>query len=313
MTPALPWALALLDDGLRLYRRHVLSFLAVAGAIQIPLAILGLLMTTLIQTQLGEAWVSFGVLLQSLIQYPVWLLSYAALSRAAAAALDGQPIRIGAVLRLGPGRLIGMGCYNLIFTMIFGSLASIMVLAIVCPLLYTSIFSAGLLGRFGGNGTLGAAGGLFGVLLILLLVWIVVIFGATVASQVYALQAFALERRPFGATLSRSIDLLTFKLGRTLLVFLGAGAIGSTIVAAYTGTIVAGGAALFRLLDIQLPPTASQALQTSLITLTGVVLLPPLPIWMAMLHRGLARERDGNDLRATVETWQARVTTETQP
>ncbi len=37
---ALPWALALLDDGLRLYRRHLAGFLLVSTAVMVPLAVL---------------------------------------------------------------------------------------------------------------------------------------------------------------------------------------------------------------------------------------------------------------------------------
>jgi hypothetical protein len=226
--------------------------------------------------------------------------------------LDDKPIRVGQAVRMALPRYIGMGCYNVLFTMIFGIVAMVMVVSVVCPLLYTSIFSAGLLGRFGGSGTVGAAGGLFLVLLILITIWGIVLVGATAAGQVYAVQAFVLERRSFSATLTRSIDLLTYRMGRNLLVFLGAGAIGSTLVASYSGTLLAGGAFLIQSLDIQLSMTVTQTLQILLATVTSVLLLPPLPIWMAMLHRQIAAERDGADLIAEVERWRATTEPEAQ-
>lgn len=310
--PALPWTLALLDDGLRLYRRHVLGFILVGSAIQIPLAIVGLLVTAIVNTQLGQDWEALGVLIRSVLQYPLLLLTYVALSRAAGMALDNQPIKIGQTLRIPVSRYIGMGCYNVLFTIIFGIVAMVMVVSVICPLIYTSIFGAGLLGRFGGSGTMGAAGAVVLVLSILTSIWIIVLAGATMASQVYAVQAFALERQTFSATLTRSIDILTYRFGRNLLVFLGAGAISSTLVASYTGTLLAGGAFLLQFLDIELSLTATQTLQILLTTFTGVLLLPPLPIWMAMLHRKVSTERDGADLVTEVQHWKATVAPEGQ-
>jgi hypothetical protein len=175
-------------------------------------------------------------------------------------------------------------------------------------MLYASTLGAGVLGAFGGgSGTLGAAGAVFVVLFGLIILATVLIFGAMLASQVYAVQAFALERRPFGATLSRSIDLLTYRLGRNLLAFIGAGAISGTLSLAYLGTLLAGGQSLLGVLDIELSLVGQQALTAAVTTASQVLLLPPLPIWMVMIHRALASERDVPELQTAIADWRTTI------
>lgn len=309
--PALPWVLSILDDGLRVYRRNFAGFVMVGSAVLVPLAVLGLLVTAFVETQLGNSWSIASTLFLPVVQYPIYLFSYLALSRASAMVLDGQPIRIGATLRVRPGRLLGMGCYNVIFTMISGVLAGALVFAIACPLLYASTLGAGVLGAFGGgSGTLGAAGAVFVVLFGLIILASVLVFGAMLASQVYAVQAFALERRSFSASLTRSIDLLTYRLGRNMLAFIGAGAISGTLSLAYLGTLLAGGQGLLSSLDIELSVVARQTLTTAVATASQVLLLPPLPIWMAMIHRALASERDAPELQTAIADWRATIVEE---
>jgi hypothetical protein len=300
---ALPWALALLDDGLRLYRRHVASFLAIGSVVLVPMSLLGLLFSTLVRTQLGEDWTTLGGLIQSTLQYPIVLYACLALSRTAANLLDGQHVRLRSVLRLGPLRVVGMGCYGLVLTAISGTFGSIVVVSVACPLLYAMLFGAGFLGSLGGGGMLGAAGSVFGVIFSLIFLSTLLLSSAVFVIMAYSVQAFALERRSIASSMSRSLDLLLFHFGRNLLVFIGAGAIIGTLLVAYSGTIFAGGAGLLELLDIQLAPITRDALISAVGTATWVVLLPPLPIWMSMLHRALAKERDADDLVAAVAQW----------
>ena len=304
--PALPWVLALLDDGLRLYRRHLPGFVLVASAVLVPVAVGGLLITALVRTQLGESWNELSTLLLAALQYPAWIYAYLGLSRASAMALAGDEIKVGPALRLGPLRAVGMGCYNIMFSVIAGIFATILVLSIACPILYASTLGAGVLGALGGgSGTLGAAGAVFLVLFGLISLLTILTFGAMISGQVYAVQAFALERRSFSGSLSRSVDLLTFRLGRNLLAFAGAGAISGTISLAYLGALLAGGQSLLTLLDIELAAPTREALTVAATTASQVLLLPPLPIWMALLHRRLAEERDGADLQAMLESWRS--------
>ncbi len=304
---ALPWALALLDDGLRLYRRHLLSFVTIAALVPVPLAAVGLLWTTWVQTQLGGAWIALGAFLLAIIQYPVLLVAYVGIARAAAMALDRRPIRVRDALRIGPVRVIAMGCYTVLFFLIMAICLLGFFLAVVCPLLWGASFGGTMIGALGGSGTIGAAGSFVVVIFGIAFLAVLLLSGAAFASQAYAVQAFALEQRPIGASMSRSVDLLTFRFGRNLLVFMGAGAIVSTLLVAYLGTLFGGGMGLLRFLDVELSPVTTTVLQSVATTATQVVLMPPLSIWMAMLHRALSQERDGQDLVVDVEAWRASV------
>ena len=302
---ALPWVLRLLDDGLRLYRRNLASFLLIGAVILVPMAGLGILLAALVRTELGQGWAIVGSLALALIQYPILMYACLALSRAAGDALAGRPIKLGAVLRLRPIRAVGMGCYGILLAIVSGLFSSVLVISVACPLIYAMLFGAGFLGSLGGSSILGAAGSLFGVVVGLIALSTLLLTSATFATLAYAVQAFALEDRPVGSAISRSIDLLLFRFGRNLLMFVGAGAIIGTLLIAYAGTILAGGAGILRLLDIEPSPIVAQALSSVVTTATWVLLLPPLPIWMAMLHRALAEERDGTELLAAVEQWRS--------
>ena len=302
---ALPWVLRLLDDGLRLYRRNLASFLLIGAVILVPMAGLGILLAALVRTELGQGWAIVGSLALALIQYPLLMYACLALSRAAGDALAGRPIKLGAVLRLRPIRAAGMGCYGILLAIVSGIFSSVLVISVACPLIYAMLFGAGFLGSLGGSSILGAAGSLFGVVVGLIVLSTLLLTSATFATLAYAVQAFALEDRPVGSAISRSIDLLLFRFGRNLLMFVGAGAIIGTLLIAYAGTILAGGAGILRRLDVEPSPIVAQALSSAATTATWVLLLPPLPIWMAMLHRALAEERDGTELLAAVEQWRS--------
>ena len=307
-TPGWPWALELLDDGLRLYRRNLPVFALVGAVVLVPMAILTLLFNWLVETELGSGWTVLGGVLLAIVQYPVWLYACVGLSRTAALVLDARPVKIGQVLRIGPLRAAGMGCYGLFFTMITGLVFGTVYMFVVCPLFYAVTFGSTLLGAIGGGGTLGAAGGLFIVITAVSVLSGLLLYAATLASLAYAVQAWALERRSFSASLSRSVDLVTYRLGRNLIVFLGAGAIAGTLLVIYAATLIGAGAALFQLLDINLSPPVRSALIQIVTTASYVVLLPPVPIWMAMLHRAIATERDGMEIAAAVEGWHAAAT-----
>lgn len=302
-SPALPWMLALLDDGLRIYRRNLLGFVLVCTAVMVPLALIDLTISSLITTQLGDDWEAVGFLVRIVVFYPALLYISGALSRATVMVLDGKPIRVLEALRIGFVRTLGMGCYNIIFSVITSMFFSVISLFVVCPLLYGSLFGAGFLGILGGGGTVGAVGGLFGVLFAVGFLFNIAMSGAQVVSMVYAIQPFVLEQRSFGDTLSRNVDLLTFRFGRNLLVFIGAGTIFAMLLIVYIGTLVAGGAALLEFLDVEPSSLAINAMTVVLTTVSAVLFFPPVAIWMALLHRRAAQERDAADLVTTIEQW----------
>jgi hypothetical protein len=304
-SPAMPWVLALLDDGLRIYRRNLLGFVLIGSAVLVPVAVLDLLVNAFVTTQLGDDWIAASVFLRLLLLYPILLYTAGALSRATVMAVEGVPLRVGEALRIGIGRTLSMGCYNILFSIIISMFFSIVGFVIVCPLLYGSLFGIGFLGAFGGSGTVGAAGGLFGVLVVVSVVFNIALSGAQIVGIIYAVQPFVLEQRSFGSTLSRNVDLLTFRFGRNILAFLGAGTIFGMLVVVYAGTLIGGGVALFELLDIEPSPLAVTSLTVVLTAASAVLFFPPAAIWMALLHRRGAQERDAADLVASVEQWRA--------
>jgi hypothetical protein len=219
-----------------------------------------------------------------------------------------MPVRLGQVLRIGPVRAVGMGCHGLLLSAITGTFSGIVVISVACPLLYASVFGASILGAVGGSaGPSGAIISMLTLVVSISFLAVLLLTSSTFASLAYAVQAFALEDRAVGSSITRSIDLLLFRFGRSILVFVGAGAIIGTLLIAYLGTLFAGGYALLDWLDIELSPIARQALSGVASALTWVVLLPPLAIWMAMLHRSLAHERDAPELVAAVETWRTKT------
>ncbi len=305
--PAMPWMLALLDDGLRIYRRNLPGFMLVCAAVLVPLAVLDVLVSMVITTQLGEDWVVLGTLFRLVLFYPALLYIAGALSRATVMVLDGNPIRVGAALRIGFGRTISMGCYNILFSIITSMFFSIISLLVVCPVLYGSLFGVGFLGVLGGGGTFGAIGGLFSVLVLIGFLFNIAMSGAQIVSMVYAIQPFVLEQRSFGNSLSRNVDLLTHRFGRNLLVFIGAGTIFAMLLTVYIGTLIAGGAAMYSFLGIEPSPLAINVITVVLTIVSATLFFPPVAIWMALLHRRSAQERDAADLIVTVDQWRGTV------
>jgi hypothetical protein len=168
--------------------------------------------------------------------------------------------------------------------------------------LYMTTIGATVIGTVGGgSGTLGAGAAVLVVLFVLLLLLLLLTFGAVFASQIYAVQAFALERQPFSSALGRSVDLLTYRFGRNMLMFMCAGAISGTLSLSYLGTLIG----LITWVSLDQSPALRDAATSTVTTLSQVVLLPPLPIWMALLHGRLAQERDAPDLRAAIQQWHA--------
>lgn len=307
-TRALPSVLQVLDDGLRLYRRNLSGFLLVSTAVLVVIALLALLCTTLIRTQLGTGigWTLLLIFVLVLLIYPLTLYSFAALSRAADAALSNRPITLAGALRIGPARGCGMILFNLLFSLIASVFAGVVSVVVSCPIFYLSILSSLLLRTL--SDLVGASAVLFiGVVGQLSTLWSLITFGGWLTSIVYALQAFVLEQRPWGAAVGRSVDLLSARFGRSLLMFMGAGAIFGTLSLSFIGTLIATLLIVQERLGLTIPPFASDALTIALVVGMLVVLLPPLSIWMAMFHRQIALEHDGDELTRRVAAWHTTV------
>ncbi len=306
-THALPLVLEVLDDGLRLYRRHLASFTSVATAVLIVVALLATSFMAFVRAELGEGWSMLAFAIVLLSGYPLVLYTFAALSRATASALDGQPITVPGSLRLNPMRGCGMVLFNVLFATITSICSSIFSIVIICPMMYISLLSSGLFASFGDDNTT-IAGVAFGLIFSQIgTLWSIIMAGAWVASVVYALQAFVLEQRSWTGTAGRAFDLVFTHFGRSLLMFSGAGAIFGTLIVSYLGSLLVLIGTLESRFGLTLPPLAGDIVTIVLTVGSLVVLLPPLAIWMAIYHRRMARERDGHEIVQRVATWRSQA------
>ncbi len=309
-TRPLPVVLEVLDDGLRLYRRNLAGFTLVATALLVVLALLAISFMAFVRSELGdEGWTFLALFVLLLGGYPLMLYIFAALSRATAAALEGRPIALGRTLALSPLRGCGMVVFNMLFAMLASMGSTLCSMVVACPLFYVSVLSGGLLAAVSSS-SVGAAGVAVGVVLTQLgTLWWLTMFGAWLASIVYALQAFVLEQEPWGASASRVFDLVFTRFGHSLLMFLGAGAIFGTLMLSYLGSLLVLITIIQERLALDLPPLAGDIVMIVVTVGSLVLLLPPLAIWMALFFRRMAQERDGVDLTERIASWQAQHTT----
>jgi hypothetical protein len=126
--------------------------------------------------------------------------------------------------------------------------------------------------------------------------------GAAYSSLIYALQPWVQEVRPFGEALQRSLELVTYRFWRNVLAW----GLTALLLAAMGLTITT---TIGSLLPLPLAfalggeSLVAQAIGVSAWVLGFVVVLPPLPIWMALLYRRNRAARDGSNLDAAVQGW----------
>jgi hypothetical protein len=293
--------LDLLDQGLLLYRRHVVRFVLLSALWLVPVTIgIGLSIAAM------QYWSAEGIVLMvlawMLLMIPLTVYLVGALSRAALAAIEERPVRLREALGIGPLRLAGMGCYSVIFFIIVNVVTSALSLICVCPL-YTIV-----LGSITGAGIfLDSDTGWFGMIMLVIIGVVstvltilfygmsLVLSGIAYSSVVYAVQPFVQGELPLRRAIEYSIDLLFYRFGRNVLAF----ALCSTIFAAVSLSVT-----LTIGLLLPLPlfwALGSESLATQIISaiawLVGlVVVLPPMPIWMALLYRRNFADHQGSDL-----------------
>lgn len=296
--------LDMLDEGLRLYRRAFAPLLILAAAAAIPL---GLVAVALV---LAVDWLStgFGGLLLSAVLFaglPLSLYVMGALSRAALMAADGEPVHLRRSLGIGPLRVLGMGCYGTIFA--FGASIAVSAISTAC-ICIAYAFAVAVIGVAVSVGSLGGAAGstAAGFFIAVAVVAFLAIYaaslvlnGAIYGSVVYVLQPLVHERTGIGEAISRSLDLLTFRLGQNLLFFLcaslvfGAAALAATVA---IGVLLP----LPALFLLGAESTVARAI-TAAAWVCGIsAAVPLLPIWMALLYRRRAEAREGADLAVRV-------------
>jgi hypothetical protein len=305
MTESLQPILALLDEGLSLYRRNFAGFILITASWFVPVAICAGLLAVAI-SWMASAWVGLLVLGAVVLLFPLLIYLIGGLSRAAAAAADGRAVRFREAMAIHPLRAAGMGCFTIVYTIGAQFVTSVLSLACVCPLYLAGFLAFGLVvGATEGMGSVSA-----GLILVLTLVGGVfaslMLVGAAGGGLFYGLQPWVQEARPFGETVRRSLALIVFRLGQSLLVWCLTAlliAAGGLAVTATIGTLVPLPVAY--LIGEESPATQAIALGAWLIGL--VVVLPPLPIWMALLYRRNRDAYEGQDLAAKIRDWEQAI------
>lgn len=308
MNPALQSILDILDEGLLLYRRGFVGFILIAASWLVPVAI-GIGLSIAAAQLLGEAAVFLIIMGWLLLTLPLGLYLIAGLSRATLAVQRGHTISLRAALAINPLQIAGMGCYGLVFYIITNIIASMLSLLCFCPLYIAMI------ALFGGIGsaldTTGGLGAGLAVLLGMLVALLFVLFyglslvlsGATGSALVYGLQPFVQAQVPLGTAIQRSIDLVFYRFARNLLAFVLASAIfGATAIAVSVaiGTLLP----LPLLLALGEESPIAQGVSVSAWLLGLIVVLPPLPIWMALLYQRNLAAWQGNDLAERIASIQ---------
>ncbi len=308
-TRPLPVVLEVLDDGLRLYRRHLAGFTLVATTLLVVLALLAISFMAFVRSELGTGgWTFLASFVLLVGGYPLVLYVFAALSRAAAAALDGRPITLPATLTLNPARGCGMVAFNMLFALLASLCTTLSSMVVACPMFYIPVLGSGLLAAASSSGV-GAAGVAAGVVLSQLgTLWWLTMTGAWLASIVYAVQSFVLEQGSWGTAATRAFDLVITRFGHSLLMFVGAGAIFGTLILSYLGSLLVLISVVQDWLALDLPPLVGDIINIVVTVGSLVLLLPPLAIWMALFFRRMARDRDGLEISERIASWRAQQT-----
>lgn len=297
--------LALLDEGLSLYRRNFVAFMLITASWCVPAAIcVGLIAVA--ASWLSGAWPALMALGALVLLFPLLIYLIGGMSRAAAAAASGRAVRFREAMAIHPLRAAGMGCFTIVYWIVAQVLTWLLSMICVCPLYLAGFFlSAATVGAMNGLGA--APAGIILVLTFLIgFFGSLMITGASGSGLFYSLQPWVQEAQPFGASASRSLELITFRIGRNLLVWCLAAllvAAAGTTVTATIGTLVP--LPLVYALGPESPATRAITLGAWLIGL--MVVLPPLPIWMALLYQRNRDAREGADLELRVREWENAV------
>lgn len=303
-TRALPLVLDVLDDGLEIYRRNFGSFVLIAALILIPLwlggnALLGMRShSRLVNTLLIATTILLAV---GLIVYLI-----GSLSRAASTALTHNRVEIRAALTIQPSRLARSMWYAalrtaraLLYYTVGGLSWAILIgiaLFLVGSFTTLSIQWWGLGSSV--SSVIGSFLSLLGAYFLLVLV-----LGMPLTNMIYALQPWFLEKRPAREIRQRLAELWNTDFDEDGMYF-------AAVLAVSTIGIILG--LSLGVIAWLLPPPIAQfeATASDIFRIAGtlvvvVVVVPPLPIWMALLYRHAAALRDGNEFAQEIAAWQA--------
>lgn len=292
--------LEILDEGIGLYRAAFSSFALIVAIWTLPLFI-GLGFSFWWAQFLSEGLFWLLLLGWVLITVPLAVYMIGSVSRATVAVQQQRPVRLREVIAIPPLRAAGMGCYGVLLLLLMNFASSMLSMICICPLYIVGFAALG--GVFSVGEPLGAAGMVIGVFLMLIFALVLIVLyglglvltGSAYSIVVYGLQPFMQGERTFTVMLQESIDLLVYRLGRNLLIFLGTSAVFGALSISVT-------IAISMLLPIPLilalgeQSALAQGVSATAWMLGVIVILPLLPIWMALLYQRNVHDREGIDL-----------------
>lgn len=297
--------LALLDDGLSLYRRNFVPFVLITAGWFVPVAILtGLLIAS--TSELDGTTVVLLALGLIVLLFPLLIYLIGGLSRAAAVAADGRPVRVREALAIPPLRALSMGCFSLVYYFIAQIVSSVLMMLCICPLYLVIIVVIG--STFSMPNSSSVAGMIFGAFFAIFIlgfyVFALIVGGASYSSLIYALQPWVQESLPFGESLSRSFEMIRYRFWNNLATW-GLAAVLMAAVALTVMLTMGLLAPLPLIFALNWDSRSEQAILVAAWMIGFVLVLPPLPIWMALLYRRNQVLHDGADLSARVQEWMA--------
>ncbi|NJP04708.1 MAG: hypothetical protein HC837_03280 [Chloroflexaceae bacterium] len=296
--------LDIIDEGLRIYRYKFTSFLLLVASWLVLVSISSGL-SMLVAGRVGPEIAALSILLWLVLALILGMYLLVAISRLTLAARQEQSLDLGEAIALHPFRVIGMGCYSIVFYVLANIFVSVIAgicfcpICFVLPMLISSISIAfGETGSFG-SGVLVVTFLLLTLLLLLAYVLVIILFGAIYSAMTYSLQSFIQDRLSFGQAVERSLNLIGYRFRQNILAFMVASAIfGATSIAVTTAISMFLPFPLIFVLGEH--STATQLVAASSWLIAVVVVLPPMPIWMTLWYQRNRDDREGSDLERRI-------------
>lgn len=291
-----------LDDGLRLYRRHFWRYVGLAAVALAPLALGARLVIWLGRSSTAE-WV-WAVLaawpLASLLLGVYWVGS---LSRATVTALSGKPFALRGALAIEPRRALRGGAWAVLRGL--GAFFYCVIVAVAAMAAWGAVlFVIGACLRIALSVS-GVARAVTDALLALMF-WLggfgllVIIGGMPLASIAFGLQPWFQDERPAAAPLKRSTQ-----------VWRDGDAEGMYFVAALAvlclGAVITLSLSVLFALPFQNLSAPFLTRGTLSLLVAAILVLPLLPIWMALLYRKLSADVDGGELGSRIASWRSSI------
>jgi hypothetical protein len=295
--------LDIVDEGLRVYRRGFSGFVVITALWLVPIAI-GIGGSIAAAQYWGDTATFLITLVWMVLALPLALLLSGGISRATLVVQAEQAIELRKMLAVPPVRLMGMGCYSLVFYLVANVVTSAFSMFCLCPLYMGVAFLLGSVGVGLGESQIGEGvmlllGMVLGILLMLIYGLALAMSGATFSSLIYAVQPFVHQDLRFRAAVEHSVNLVFYRFGFNLLAFLLCSIIFAAMAIAVS---VAIGVLLPLPLLWALGRDSAIAQGSSAIAwlLGFLVVIPPMPIWMALLYQRNFALREGNVLEARI-------------